>query len=141
MKLFFDKLKTNNAKILAIILFTWSFTIIFYFALFTGLNHLVSKALNKKIELNSEKSFSVYKPGIDILSGIKEKKRLKYIQRIYIHPFEKNKIMIMIKPNCWGTMTDDEKNQIKTEILKKWQKIYINSDKTLYPEACFANIS
>lgn len=132
--------KNTHLKTTYIVLFIWGFTVCFYLVLFSGLSQLTHKVVNK-IELNKESSFEVYKPGIDIISSLKGKKYLKYVQRLYVHPKEENKMMIMIKPNYWGVISKEEQNKIKSEILEKWEKLYNGSkeNEDLKPETEFAN--
>ncbi len=127
-------------KIIYIALFIWVFTLGFYFALFSGISGLAGK-IGDKIELASENTFSLYKPGIDIMARLKGTNYLKYIQRLYVHPKEENLMIIMIKPNYWGVISQKEKDRIKSEILKKWEIIYKNSnyDEILEPQVKFAN--
>ncbi len=135
-----DKNVRTKLKIIYIVLFIWVFTIGFYFTLFSGISRLADKVGNK-IQLTTENSYEVYKPGIDIIANLKSTRYLKYIQRLYVHPKEENKMMIMIKPNYWGVISQQDKNDIKSEVLRKWKEIYKNSgtDETLQPEAIFAN--
>ena len=130
----------KKLKILYITFFIWAFTIGFYIILFSGFSQLSTKIVDK-INLSGKNSFSIYKPGIDILNSLQGSSYIKYIHRLYVHPKEENKMMIMIKPNYWGIIDHDEKEKIKSEILKKWEKLYKNSDpeEFLKPEAHFAN--
>ncbi len=137
--------KTNkhpgeNLKILYIALFIWGFTIGFYFVLYTGITKIAGD-VGDKINIAAENSYDVYKPGIEILARLKNNRHLKYIQRLYVHPKEDNRIMIMIKPNYWGTISQEEKDSLKSEVYKNWEKIYKNSneEEPLKPEVGFAN--
>ncbi len=133
--------KDARLKTLSIALFIWIFTIGFYFALFSGLSKVAGKA-GSKINLQIGSSFSMYKPGIDIMRSLEKTRYLKYIQRMYVQPKEENKMVIMIKPGYWGTISPKEKKEITSKVLKQWKKFYKNSDpekKDLKPEVIFAN--
>jgi len=133
--------KSFDKKTLSVILFVWFFTIGFYLVIFSGIAHISGK-LNDRNDLQVAKSiYSLYKPGIEIINQLKRTKHLKYIQRLYIHPKEENKMMIMIKSNYWDVITKGEKSEIILKVIKEWQKIYKNSDsdQTLKPEVYFAN--
>jgi len=136
-----NKKRNLKLKTFYIALFIWFFTIGFYFVIFFGISQLANK-ISSKIALAPENTFSVYKPGIDIMNDLSGTDYLKYIQRMYVHPKDKNRIMIMIKPNYWGFISDKEKEKIKSDVLEKWKKIYKKSDKQeegLEPEINFAN--
>ena len=128
-----------NKKTLSIVASVWLFTIGFYVVLFSGVAFFTGK-LTGNTGLQAE-TLSLYTPGIDIVNNLKGLKHFDSIQRLYVHPKEKNKMMIMIKPNYWGAINQKEKNEIILKVLEEWQKIYRNSDpdKDLQPEVYFAN--
>lgn len=98
--------------------------------------------LSKKAEENQDNSFSSYKPGIEVIKSLSNSEYIEYIQRVYVHPGEKNKLMILIKPNYWGVLSEEDKKEITSKAIKKWKTIYFNSDQEEYlePEVNFANI-
>lgn len=110
------ELKLKTIYISAVI---WAFTISFYLAMFSGFS-LIAGKIEGEITTSAKEPFDVYKPEIEIMGQFKDTKYLKYIQRLYVHPKEKNKMMIMIKPNYWGVISKNEKNSIKTKVQKRW---------------------
>ncbi|OGI00204.1 MAG: hypothetical protein A2Y25_05405 [Candidatus Melainabacteria bacterium GWF2_37_15] len=120
----------KKLKILSIILFIW------LFALFIG-------KVSEKVILSQNDSFSVYKPGIEAIKNLKGTGYSKYIQRVYVNTDEKNKLMILIKPNYWGRLNKEEKDIIISRVSEKWKEIYKKidpEDTNLIPEVSFANI-
>ena len=121
---------SQKLKILLIIFFIWIFT------LFVG-------KVCQSVTLSQNDSLSVYKPGIEVIKNLKGTDYVRYIQRVYVSPDEKNKLMILIKPNYWGRLNNSDKKIIISRISEKWKEIYKKSDPedaALLPEVCFANI-
>ena len=121
---------SQKLKILLIIFFIWIFT------LFVG-------KVCQSVTLHQNNSLSVYKPGIEVIKNLKGTDYVRYIQRVYVSPDEKNKLMILIKPNYWGRLNNSDKKIIISRISEKWKEIYKKSDPedaALLPEVCFANI-
>lgn len=131
----------KDKKTLSVILSIWIFTIGFYFALFSGIAYFSGKLGNMDLKV-AKSEYSLYKPGMEIINHLRGSEQIKYIQRLYVHPKDENKMMIMIKPNYWGAITQTEKKAIISGVMNEWQKIYRNSEpeKELKPEAHFANM-
>lgn len=84
---------------------------------------------------------SVYKPGVLIINKFKNSKYENYIQKIYVNPLEKNKLVILIKPNYWVMLTDSDKKNILIQAEKEWASLFKtkNPNNALKPAVNFAN--
>jgi len=106
--------------------------VIVFFALLTG----------SSAKATTDNAASVYRPGIEVIKSLKGSNYTEYIQIVYVDPNEKNKLMVLIKPNYWFMLTQKEKKDILEKVSAKWQELYtrLDSDDEIKPEACFANI-
>ena len=136
-----ENLSNNRIKKFSIILFIWMFTISFYFWLFLTVTGFTVKS-EEETNLKRKHAFSVYKQGMEVINSLKGTDYLKYVQRIYVNPKEKNRLMIMIKPNYWNILTKDEKEKILLIITGKWRELYKKTafDSKDLPAVGFANI-
>ncbi|NLF84307.1 MAG: hypothetical protein GX568_10070 [Candidatus Gastranaerophilales bacterium] len=134
-----DDKKFFSREVLPLILFVWLFVAGFYGVIIYEINQIAGEFKGKNWtgshEPGQEYSSPVYKPGIYIINSLKHTKYLKYIQSIYVNPHEKHKIMIMIKPNYWGALSEEEKDEMSREVLKKWKEIYKNMEYSEFFEA------
>ncbi len=98
--------------------------------------------LNTPAKASYDDAFSVYRPGIEVLKSLKGSNYSYYIQRIYVDPTEKNRLMVLIKPNYWFKLTKREKDDILSKISVKWEELNQNFelDSGIKAEVCFANI-
>lgn len=137
--------KLFKSEAVPLILFIWFFTAGFYLFFFVGISQIVGEMEGKSfvshIKMRGKHSLSAYKPGIYIINSLKKTKYIAYIKNIYVNPHEKNKIMIMVKPNYWGTLSENEKKTMRSEILKKWENLYNRTEYSEYfkAEVRFAN--
>lgn len=82
-------------------------------------NHCLD-GLNKK-----NMDFNTLSPiNIQIITSLKNSTYNEYIQNIYVKPKEKNKLMILIKPNLWNILSSQEKNELLAQINKNWEVLY-----------------
>lgn len=120
----------KNLKIIVIILMISAF-------------FLVMNKLSQEAESIRDDCFYAYRPGIEVIKSLNGTEYINYIQRIYVDPGEKNKLMILIKPNYWVMLSEKDKKIILERITEKWKKIYAKSkpkDDKSTPEVFFANI-
>ena len=79
--------------------------------------------------------------NVQIISSLKNSSFDNYIQNIYVKPGEENKLMILIKPNLWNTLTKKEKQELIDQVYKNWVVVYRQKypDLKEKPEVLFAN--
>jgi len=132
--------KENRLKIWSIVALTWFFILSFLFSVYNSLSQL-DKVVFDKFS-SSESEFFTYAPaGIQIISSLKYSKYQNCIQTIYVHPKNENVLMVLIKPTYWDTLSENEKNTIKSIIEYKWKVIYekTKNKPALIPEVHIAN--
>lgn len=63
------------------------------------------------------------------------------IQSTYVNELDKSELKILVKPDFWNALNDDQKNDILKIASNKWQKIFNfgNTDTSLVPKVAFAN--
>lgn len=130
----------KTIKLWSIIAFTWFFIIVFLFITFNSFSKLNS-IVYKKFEKKDSGFYSLSPPSVQIITGLRNSKYKNYIQTIYVNAKEKNKLMVLIKPVYWEMLPSAEKKLLKQIIMKKWSKIYQNTnpDSKLQPEVQLAN--
>lgn len=130
----------QKRKINTLLSITWILIIGFVFFIFASLSEVTSLVVNKLDKSNSD-SYSVSPAGIQIIDSLKDSKYGEYIRTIYIHPKEKNKLMVLINPLYRNMMNAEEKEELKKLILAKWSEIYQQTaeDADLKPIVRFAN--
>ena len=67
---------------------------------------------------------SVAPINVQVLISLKNSPYLDYIQNVYLQPKEDNKLMVLIKPNLWEIMNNDEKKDVLKIIKANWTEIY-----------------
>lgn len=137
----YSTIREKTVKIWGIVAFTWLFIfglILFVFNSFSEINSIIYKKLEKS---GGNSSYSLSPANIQIITDLKNTKYRDYIQTIYVHPTQKNKLMVLIKPVYWDMLPKQEKEALKQTIMKKWSEIYINTnpDSDLKPEVHLAN--
>lgn len=118
--------REKAVKLWGIVAFTWLFIFISIFFIFNSFSQL-SSIVYQKIESSDSNFYSLSPAGVQIVTSLKNSKYRDYIQTIYIHPKEKNRLMVLIKPFYWEMLSSEEKELLKQIILKKWDKIYRNT--------------
>src|SRR3989339_186946 len=73
---------------------------------------------------------------IQVISSLKDSSYDGYIQSTYTKPKEDHKLMVLIKPTLWYTLTKEEKNGLLGQLTSIWNKIYRQNypDSTKKPE-------
>ena len=132
--------KTRNVQLWGLVLITWALiigTVFFTLSSFSKISSLIYS----KLERTESDFYSVAPANIKIISDLKGSKYQDYIQSIYVHPKEKNKLMVLIKPVYWNMMKTDEKKTLKQIISDKWGEIYQkeNPDSEFEPVVSLAN--
>lgn len=99
-------------------------------------NHLSVKYKDHNMDFSS-----VAPLNIQILISLNNSPYIDYIQNVYIQPNEDNKLYILIKPDLWKIMTNDEKNDMLNAVKTNWTEIYKKNFPLAQkkPEASFAN--
>ena len=92
-------------------------------ASFSSLN----AAIYKKLDSNHSDYYSLSPVNIQIITSLRDSKYKDYIQTIFVHPKQKNILMVLIKPVYREMLSPSEKEQLKQTILKKWTNIYQNT--------------
>lgn len=136
----YSLINEKTIKLWGIIIFTWLFIFGFLFLLLNSFSSINSIIYNK-IEKSGSDSSMLYPPKIQVISALRDSKYKNYIQTIYVHPKQQNKLMVLIKPVYWDMISSQEKDSFKKAVTEKWNKIYYNSnpDSKLKPEVRLAN--
>lgn len=108
---------------------------------FVSLNNIkifTSEKFKKNMDFNS-----LSPVNIQVISSLKKSPYDGYIQNIYIKSKEKNKLMILIKPTLWHTLTKKEKEALVNQVSQNWRIIYKrnNPDSTEESIVKFANFN
>jgi len=136
----YSVIREKTIKLWGLIIFTWFFIFAFIFFIFNSFSELNSIVYNK-LEKSDSNFYSLSPASVQVITSLKDSKYKDYIQSIYVHPKEKNKLMVLIKPVYWDMLTLEEKEKLKQIIMKKWNEIYQNTDadSKLKPKVDLAN--
>ncbi len=123
-------LKANqNSKKFAILIPVWILSFFLSLILIINLAGLKNMVISHlKDPTISTRSLSPL--NIQVINNIKNKQYRNYIQNAFVSHEQGNKLVVIIKPNYWNILSKDEKQDLRTSILKSWQKVYKASSKT-----------
>ena len=104
----------------------------------TNVKSFASQKFKKDMDFNSLSPIN-----IQVISSLKKSPYDGYIQNIYVKPKEKDKLMILVKPTLWHTLTKKEKEALVNQVSQNWKIIYKrnNPDSTEEPIVKFANFN
>ncbi len=132
--------KRKSFKTFLLTTFIW---IVISSLVFIAFSNISSKTsfLKDNLENKNNDFYSLTPIKIQIITSLKNSKYKNYIESIYLNPKEKNKLNILIKPNYWDILTNEEKQELTKLITKKWTYIYKknNTDTQLKPFAQISN--
>jgi hypothetical protein len=90
----------------------------------------------KKTDFNSLSPIN-----IQVITSLKNSSYDDYIQNIYVKPKEEHKLVILIKPSLWNTLTSKEKKDLLNQVSENWKILYKEKypDSPQEPQVYFAN--
>lgn len=115
--------RERKLKLWGLVASAWMFIIIFLLLVFNSFSQLSSVVYNKLEKTNSD-FYSVSSSSVKIIVHLKNSKYKDYIQTIYVHPKEANKLMVLIKPIYWNMMASVDKESLRKTVMQKWSEIY-----------------
>lgn len=130
----------KNSVFFGYIFSVWLVSVILILTGLSGFNKVKTYGL-QAFHKNKTSVNSLSPLNVQIISSLKNTSYDSYIQSIYVKPDEKNKLIILIKPNLWNTLTKKEKEELINQVSINWKIIYKQRNPNLKqkPEVQFAN--